>query len=120
MIDAFAPALLAHLEEEIPTLFALRDYDDTQLRKLWRRTEKFAADMSGGGSMAEIVIPCALGCVDRGFEDGLHKNFPPLPFFVPPLVDWWYARKHRGAWRFLPCDFYRDPRPLVFTAETVN
>jgi hypothetical protein len=60
-----------------------------------------------------------LGCADRSYEGSIH-NFPPFPFFFPYLVDYWFARTHRGAWRFSPCDMYGKPRPLAFTSWRVE
>jgi len=59
-------------------------------------------------------MPCGLGCLDRTFEDGFHKSFPPFPFFIPPLIKYWFSRKHKGAWRFLPSTLDGIPRPLEF------
>lgn len=54
-----------------------------------------------------------LGCADKTFE-GVGHQFPPFPFFSPYLVDWWFAGKYRGAWRFCPCDMHGVPRQLAF------
>ena len=62
-------------------------------------------------------MPCVMGCVDRTYEGGMHKDFPPWPFFIPYLVHYWLGRTHQGAWRFCPSDMWGQPRPLQFTAE---
>lgn len=59
-------------------------------------------------------MPFALGCADKTYEGGKHKDFPPWPFFVPYLINYWYARKFAGAWRFCPYDFWGRPKPLPF------
>jgi hemerythrin-like domain-containing protein len=41
-LDAFAPALMKHLREEIPTLLSLKDYDSAKLRAVWQVTENAA------------------------------------------------------------------------------
>jgi len=41
-IDAFAPALVKHMREEIGTLLSLKDYDSTKLLAVWKRTEEVA------------------------------------------------------------------------------
>jgi hemerythrin-like domain-containing protein len=41
-LDAFAPALIKHLREEIPTLLSLKDYDSAKLRAVWQVTENAA------------------------------------------------------------------------------
>lgn len=119
IIDSFATPLISHLNSEIPTILAMRQYDDKEVRKVGAATLKFAINTDGDG-VAEMRLPLILGCIDRTFEDGLDKNFPPVPFFVPWLVNYWISRKHKGAWRFLPCDFFRNPRPLAFTAATAG
>jgi hypothetical protein len=62
-------------------------------------------------------MPCALGCVDRTYEGGIHKYFPPWPFFVPYMVNYVFARKYRGAWRFCPSNTWGAPRPLKFCKQ---
>jgi hypothetical protein len=62
------------------------------------------------------VLPCALGGNDRTFEGGKH-NFPEFPFFVPYLVNYYYARKYRGAWRFCPCTMFGVPKELEFAKD---
>jgi hypothetical protein len=69
--------------------------------------------------LQDTILPMVLGCADRSYEGGIH-NFPPFPFFFPYLVDYWFARTHRGAWRFSPCDMYGKPRPLAFTSWRVE
>lgn len=59
-------------------------------------------------------MPLALGCVDKTYEGGIHKDFPPFPFFVPYIVHYWYSRKFAGAWRFCPSDFWGRPKELYF------
>jgi hypothetical protein len=60
-----------------------------------------------------------LGCADKTYEGGIHQ-FPPFPFFFPYLIDYWFARKYQGAWRFCPCDMYGKPRALAFTEENAG
>jgi len=59
-------------------------------------------------------MPFALGCTDKTYEGGVHKDFPPWPFFVPYMVNYWFSWTFAGAWRFCPCDFWGRPRPLEF------
>lgn len=119
VIDAFAEPLMLHFRAEIPTILALREYDSDKVREIWAKVDKAATD-SGGASAQEVVLPCALGCIDKTFEDGYHKDFPPIPWFVTLLITYVWSRKHRSVWRFLPCDFSRNPKPLAFTAETAK
>ncbi|PCG88381.1 Hypothetical protein PENO1_110580 [Penicillium occitanis (nom. inval.)] len=109
MIDAFATQLFKHLNEEIPTILALRQYPSKDLKKIWARTEQHINDV---GSFDEM-FPLAFGCMDKGFEGGKHK-FPPVPKVVNYIVYYWFARKHWSVWRFNPCDMWGHPIPLHF------
>jgi hypothetical protein len=109
MIDAFATQLFKHLNEEIPTILALRQYPSKDLKKIWARTEQHINDV---GSFDEM-FPLAFGCMDKGFEGGKHK-FPPVPKVVNYIVYYWFARKHWSVWRFNPCDMWGHPVPLHF------
>ncbi|CAG8979485.1 hypothetical protein HYALB_00012085 [Hymenoscyphus albidus] len=112
IIDSFATELFTHLNDEIATLLALQQYESEGLKGPWSENQKHANDT---GTFDEM-LPLALGCVDKGFEGGIHK-FPPVPWFVPYVVNYWFARKHRGAWRFNPCDAWGNPRELAFRGE---
>jgi hypothetical protein len=59
-----------------------------------------------------VLLPQVLGCVDRGYAGS--EEFPPVPFFVPWLNAYWFAGRHRGAWRFNPCDDWGRKRALQF------
>ncbi|KAH7383816.1 hypothetical protein BKA66DRAFT_85706 [Pyrenochaeta sp. MPI-SDFR-AT-0127] len=108
MIDRFAPILKQHLHEEIDTLIMLEKCDGEEVKKVMKLT----ADAGQKNADPNLVIPLALGCVDRRYTGS--ENFPPVPFFVPWLNAYWFARKHQGCWRFNPCDHWGKPRPLQF------
>ncbi|CAI6339736.1 unnamed protein product [Periconia digitata] len=114
-LDAFAPDLMRHLNDEIPTILSLKKYDSEGIRKVWKKTEDEAKGDVRLPNMFDTILPMVLGCADKTFEDGKHK-FPPFPFFMPYLVDYWFAGTHRGAWRFCPCDMYGNPKPLAFAS----
>ena len=112
IIDSFATPLFKHLDEEIATILALKEYPSSELKRIWAKAEEHINDV---GSFDEM-FPLAFGCIDKGFEGGQLK-FPPAPGFVNYVVNYWFARKHRGAWRFNPCDMWGKPRPLFFMPE---
>lgn len=60
------------------------------------------------------VFPFVLGCADKTYEGG--TEFPPLPGVLPYLVKYVFAARN-GAWRFNPCDWWGQPRPLAFGPE---
>ncbi|USP78801.1 hypothetical protein yc1106_06075 [Curvularia clavata] len=107
-IDVFAPLLTTHLHEEIDTLIGLDKCDSKQVEKAMKDT----ADEGGKTADPNLVIPLIMGCLDKNYPGSEH--FPPLPFFVPYLNAYWFARKHTGCWRFNPSDHWGKPRPLQF------
>jgi hypothetical protein len=130
-LDAFASDLIQHLRDEIPTLLSLKKYDSAGIREVWKKAENAAkgdirlpnmfvsalADNRLSNRInqttKDMILPMVMGCADNKFEGGIH-SFPPFPFFVPYLIDWWFASKYRGSWRFCPCDMHGTPRPLEF------
>lgn len=129
VLDSFVNAFVKHLREEIDMLCSLKDYDSQQLVELWDRAEDAVLKTVNKDTLVRPSfldylwrmltrsygqydsIPADLGCVDN------REWVPPLPWFVPYLVKWWYSRRHRGAWRFCPSDFWGNPRRLRFDEE---
>jgi hypothetical protein len=109
LVDASAGPLLQHLEDEIPTILALKNLPSGILKPIWEKTEQHITDV---GTFDEM-FPLAFGCMDKGFEGGQYK-FPPVPGVVNYVVNYWFARKHKSAWRFNPSDMWGNPRPLHF------
>ena len=62
-----------------------------------------------------VVPPMVLGLRDITFEGG--NKWPALPLLATHLIHYLLARKHAGAWRFLPSDMWGNPRPLKFVAS---
>ena len=61
------------------------------------------------------IFPVGLGASDKTFDGG--NQFPPLPWFMPYAIKYWFAGYHSGAWRFNPSDFWGKPVPLHFLPE---
>lgn len=113
MLDRFVEILVVHLSDEIQTLLALDKYGGEKLGPIWAQfNKKILAQVKD----MHRVLPCALGAVDKTFEGGKH-NFPPLPWFLPYLAKYYFARKHKGSWRFSPCTMFGIPRPLEFAKD---
>ncbi|KAH7093693.1 hypothetical protein FB567DRAFT_545021 [Paraphoma chrysanthemicola] len=108
LLDGFASILTQHLHDEIETLFALEKCDGEAIRKVMAETAQEGAKSAD----PYLVLPQVLGCVDKSYPGG--ENFPPVPFIVPWLNAYWFARRHKGCWRFNPCDHWGRPRPLEF------
>ena len=126
LIEAFAEPLTRHLHDEIGTLRALDVYDSGRIRQAYGRFEKRMRTTDNVSCTLTMIKssfiltpsqyrvgPLVFGTADRSFEGGMH-DFPAVPFFVPYIIQYYFARRHRGAWRFNPCTSLRDPRELTF------
>ncbi|KAK3906060.1 hypothetical protein C8A05DRAFT_30129 [Staphylotrichum tortipilum] len=89
IIDAFGPALIQHLTDEIPTILGLRKYGDKMaaLPKLF--------DEEGEKAMKELGVPATILCfsnIDTQYEGGMWQSWPPAPAPVKLLMQsvfWW-------------------------------
>jgi hemerythrin-like domain-containing protein len=128
LIDSFAPVLTKHLHEEIETLMGLEGLDGEKVKQAMTDTAnegiktadtvccvnsllRFIVSLLIPGSQS-LVVPQVFGCVDKSYPGS--ADFPPVPFILPWLNAYWFTRKHKGAWRFNPCDEWGRPRPLQF------
>ncbi|GAM83325.1 hypothetical protein ANO11243_013120 [Dothideomycetidae sp. 11243] len=114
LVQEFAEPLTLHLREEIDTLRALDKYDSEQVRQAYKRLEKMLMDTDN-----HRIGPLVFGTADRNFEGGVH-NFPAVPFFVPWIIHYVFARRYRGAWRFNPCTMWRDRQELAFSESSAT
>jgi len=114
IVDGFGEKLVLHLREEIVTLIGLERFGGEKLKKAWDDLEvKVQEEMTN----KDRQIAGGLGAIDRSFEGGKFKKWPPLPWFVPYLVYFWFGRKHKGSWRFSPCTYWGVPKELPFAKE---
>ncbi|KIX09295.1 uncharacterized protein Z518_00374 [Rhinocladiella mackenziei CBS 650.93] len=90
------------------------DYDGQNIRSL---IEGFAEPLTRHLRDEYRTAPLVFGTADRSFEGGMH-DFPSVPFFVPYVIHYWFARRLRGAWRFNPCTLWRDRRELAFGSSS--
>jgi len=114
-IDNFAKPFHEHLADEIETLWAMDSVAagssaSQKLLKIYKECEANA-----GRQDKFVVPPMVLGLCDRTFEGG--NNWPVLPTGATYIVHYILGGRHRGAWRFLPSDSWRNPRPLQFLGE---
>lgn len=114
MIYSFSPALVDHLHGEIDFLLGLEKFGNEGLKKAWVETEKVATKVEDTTTLTEMM-PLVLGCCDSTYEGG--NNFPILPKPLRHLIKHGLSKKHKGAWRFNPCDFMGKPRPLQMLPE---
>jgi hypothetical protein len=69
---------------------------------IYKRSEADAAKQD-----KSVVPPMALSLCDKTFEVG--NDWPKMPMGSAYIVHYLFARKHSGAWRFLPCDTFEHP-----------
>lgn len=114
IIEKFGDTLRQHLAEEIDTLWAMESVpvgaDSEALLQVYRRSEAVAGQVD-----KNVVPPMVLGLCDKTFEGG--NDWPKMPMGSAYFVHYWFARKHSGVWRFLPCDTFGQPRPLAFLGQ---
>ncbi|KZV91399.1 hypothetical protein EXIGLDRAFT_769937 [Exidia glandulosa HHB12029] len=106
IIDSFAPALTAHLHDEIPTLIEMgRRFPSVDATKI---DEEHAQKMLATVNKL-IFVPLFLSNHDNEFEGGKWKGvFPPTPRIVTVLTKWALYWPYRGAWRFSACTFDQE------------
>ncbi|KAF2008078.1 hypothetical protein P154DRAFT_15528 [Amniculicola lignicola CBS 123094] len=108
IVDEFAPVLTQHLHDEIKTLMRLEPYDGKAIAQVTdSATKKIVAQAD-----TYTVLPMLFGCLDKTHAGT--GNFPKVPFFLPWLNAYIFRRKHKGSWRFHPCDAWSRPQPLPF------
>ncbi|KAH8903565.1 hemerythrin HHE cation binding domain-containing protein [Coniochaeta sp. PMI_546] len=109
LIDAFGPALMQHLADEIPTIQGLRKYGD----KMADLQKKF--DEEGEKNMKKVGLKGLSVCLtmmDLHYEDDTWINWPPMPAVVNFLcrnVIWWFVR---DTAKFGACDRVGNLKPL--------
>lgn len=109
LMESFAPDLIQHLHDEIPTLLSLHVLEPKALTKVWAQAHKMATQNDD----LYISGPFVLGCQDKQFRiDGEIQDFPGMPWCVQVLIRKWHARKHAGVWEFCPSDL-RGQRRLL-------
>lgn len=115
LIDGFAKPFVTHLHEEIPALMELAvcgKKGSAALLAILDRCEEVAAKQD-----KFVVPPMVMGLCDRTSEGG--DTWPPLPPGTGYIINYVLAWKHSGAWRFLPSDHWRNPRPLAFQGSDI-
>lgn len=131
MIDDFAPVFTQHLHDEVDSLFLLERFDGKTVRKIFDDTVKESVGTIDPVSIAmavryeaqihtkqNLALPVLFGCIDKTSKG--NESFPTVPFFLPWLNAYWYAKKNKGCWRFNPCDVWGQPRPLEFVSPAAN
>ncbi|KAH7098821.1 hypothetical protein BKA62DRAFT_622079, partial [Auriculariales sp. MPI-PUGE-AT-0066] len=108
VIDAFAPALMQHLHDEIPTLINYgHQHPTVDVHKI--RVEYSRALRSRGPGLARGFaenLPFMSVCHDDAFDDGKWRDhWHPMHKILASVAKWTFYWPNRGAWRFAPCSF---------------
>ena len=107
MLDRFAPLLVEHLHEEIPTMLMMWRVDAKELEKCWAVAEKMGRS---GGSVWEAPA-FIMACVDKEMVmDGEPCSFPGAPAAVEWVVRKGLARRFAGVWKWAPFSFEGERR----------
>ncbi|PKK51813.1 hypothetical protein CI102_4364 [Trichoderma harzianum] len=113
IVDEFGQNLADHLHEEIMTILGLEKYRD-KMKSLEETFEKFAnkdtAQLPPAGTLSWGFFNH-----DRGYENGLWKNWPPAPAPVVFMVRYVLFWVHSDWWQFASCDKYGKLRERLFT-----
>lgn len=132
LLDEFGPVLSEHLTDEIGTLLSLDKYGGEKLLSAWVKLEKMILASLGDKvcilckprckittliNSKHKVLPTGLGARDVTWENGKWKYWPPFPWFIPYLTKYYFARRHKGCWRFSPSTIHGVPRPLAFVKD---
>lgn len=112
-LEIFGDALRTHLADEIGTLWALDCVASEHAKKLQDVYDKCEAEAMKQSKFE--VPPMVMGLCDRTYEG---RDWPTMPAIADYVINYVFAWRHRGAWRFLPSDHFRRPRKLPFVEES--
>ena len=109
IIDSFAPILLTHLSEEIPSLLSLSKFGDAIAIEEIAEKEGKAAVVSSAktAGLAFFFLNC-----DATFEGGKWAAFPPLPGPIRWVFTHICTWPNRAYWKFASCDYSGNPQDL--------
>jgi hypothetical protein len=103
LIDAFAPTLFDHLTEEISSLVSLSRFGENKLplNSIWEPiSRKAGSEVAMTGPLVFFFLN-----VDLDYEDGMWRNWPPIPGPVRFVLFRVLAWKNKGWWRFASCGY---------------
>lgn len=123
IINGFAEPFRQHLADEIDSLWAMDcvkpgSEDCAKLLKIFQDAEKQHSSEGMNGEGKHVIPPMIFGLCDKTYAGA--NDWPKIPKGSSYLIHYVLGRKHRGAWRFLPCDAWRTPRPLHCMGEGNN
>ncbi|PKS08482.1 hypothetical protein jhhlp_004865 [Lomentospora prolificans] len=112
-LNSFSHDLVAHLNDEIPTMLGLSKYGVERMQPIMEIIDKEVQANMGTMTLTGGVswFLCSL---DTEFEGGRWRNFPPgaitrVMFFICRYFFFWV---HADWWKFAPCDKHGRLKPL--------
>ncbi|QDS76348.1 hypothetical protein FKW77_002958 [Venturia effusa] len=112
IIHSFGENLQTHLHDEIHALLSLEKYNSTALCKAWEDTHQYVLKTCDN----KVQLPMLLGSMDRtyGLTPSSNGVAPTLEisWYMYYLVEYWFSRKYKASWKFLPCNTWGMPRDL--------
>jgi hypothetical protein len=104
IMDEFADAIVRHLHNEIPALLDLEKLGNVEaISQIWDQSVEAGIK---GVKLADFfdVVPIMAVTHDVTYEDGLHKNFPPMPSVMKFVIFRIFSMWHWRFWKFGACE----------------
>lgn len=115
IIDSFGELLGQHLNDEIPTLRGLHQYDDkVDWLAFQKGIEEKLMEVVDAPGVKDKWYPFVVSNNDKHAFDGAFKLFPGTPWFISLILDWFFVPKHKNLWRFSSCTVKGVRRELPF------
>ncbi|KAF2178209.1 hypothetical protein K469DRAFT_718307 [Zopfia rhizophila CBS 207.26] len=117
LLDDLKEPVNTHFHSEIATIAAMAESGSFPAAEpvfaAWGKNSVTKAGYSD-------VVPFLFLNIDRTYEDGFWKDWPPMPkpirFLMVRLSAWW----HQGWWKFASCDIDGYPKELYAVGNEVD
>lgn len=117
IMESFQEKFESHMRAEVITIAQLSTHPRTPKEgSAEEKSTQTAFDSREGNAIMKAgvtdVVPFFLFNYDRDFEDGIWKDWPPIP--APVRLVLMSAGKvlHPGWWKFASCDIWRQRKEL--------
>lgn len=115
IMDGFQKPFSDHFHSEIKTIAALSELGDfPQAGPVFAKWGKESLMKSGYAD----GIPFLFLNFDRTFEDGMWKDWPPMPKLIRVMLTKVGSTWHWGWWKFASCDSDGHPKALYAVPGT--
>lgn len=117
IVDAFTGALMKHLNNEISAILNLKKLDKEKLViKAWADAVQNGVGTLRGSDFV-TMFPFGFVAHDMTYENGMHKDFPQVPWLMKILVRYVASYWNGSWWKFAPCDRSGIPKKLYAAAD---